>query len=74
MGLRVFAAGTVFIGVELVSAGFGWVSIQAEQADFGKAVDLHGTNRWVLGWNFDEYRDRQAVEVVGPRDGWVAIR
>ena len=36
------------------------------------AVELHGTNSWwVFGWNFDEYSDRQSVEVVGPRDGWV---
>lgn len=36
------------------------------------SVELGGTNSWwVFGWSFNEYRDRQSVEVVGPRDGWV---
>ena len=35
------------------------------------SVELRGTNSWwVFGWNFNEYTDRQTVEVVGPRDGW----
>ncbi|MFB6096056.1 MAG: hypothetical protein ABEJ74_01550 [Haloferacaceae archaeon] len=37
------------------------------------SVELRGTNSWwVFGWNFNEYTDRQTVEVVGPQDGWVA--
>jgi hypothetical protein len=36
------------------------------------AVELRGTNSWwVFGWKFNEYTDRQSVEVVGSRDGWI---
>ncbi|WP_458188169.1 hypothetical protein [Haladaptatus sp. NG-WS-4] len=36
------------------------------------SVELRGSNSWwVFGWNFNEYVDRQSVEVVGPQDGWV---
>ena len=36
------------------------------------SVELRGTNSWwVFGWNFNEYTDRQSVEVVGSNDGWV---
>jgi hypothetical protein len=38
------------------------------------SVELRGTNSWwVFGWNFNEYTDRQSVEVVGPHDGWMVM-
>lgn len=36
------------------------------------STELRGANSWwVFGWNFNEYTDRQSVELVGLQDGWV---
>ncbi|WP_458207866.1 hypothetical protein [Haladaptatus sp. NG-SE-30] len=36
------------------------------------SIELWGSNSWwVFGWNYNEYIDRQSVEIVGPQDGWV---
>lgn len=36
------------------------------------SIELRGTNSWwVFGWNFNEYTDRQTVELTGPQDGWI---
>lgn len=54
-------------------SGYFFVSYNSSQEiSMYISSELRGSNSWwVLGWNFNEYIDRQSVEIINQQKGWV---
>lgn len=54
-------------------SGYFFVSYNSSQEiSMYISAELRGSNSWwVLGWNFNEYIDRQSVEIINQKEGWV---